>query len=266
MSELGTYSWKKTDNISNSICKILDISCFKHNQSTIPQEFYYFFEVSLQKTFKKKIKLIDDEQNIYESKIYSTRPKSPVIQISWNINFTNYLKNKIQNWEEIKPREKRVFPRLYFEKIDLVTFKVSIKHLDENLSIKEKIDSDHKRSSKEGTEKYVTHKTYERDGLLPKKKKELIYEKYGKLCCEICGFDFYKVYGERGKGFIECHHLNPVSKMDDDQETQMSDLSLICSNCHRMIHRKKDEWLSIDELRDIYVGNNDVSTVSNQSR
>ena len=29
------------------------------------------------------------------------------------------------------------------------------------------------------------------------------------------------------------------------------DLSLLCSNCHRMIHRKK-KWLTIDELKNIY--------------
>ncbi|MDD4221943.1 MAG: hypothetical protein WCQ63_04485, partial [Methanomethylophilus sp.] len=29
--------------------------------------------------------------------------------------------------------------------------------------------------------------------------------------CQICGFDFSKAYGERGRRFIEGHHRKPVS-------------------------------------------------------
>ena len=36
--------------------------------------------------------------------------------------------------------------------------------------------------------------------------------------------------------------------MKDGDETKLSDLSLICSNCHRMIHRDKDHWLTLYEL------------------
>jgi len=28
----------------------------------------------------------------------------------------------------------------------------------------------------------------------------------------VCGFDFKKVYGELGDGFIEAHHLLPISQ------------------------------------------------------
>jgi predicted HNH restriction endonuclease len=26
----------------------------------------------------------------------------------------------------------------------------------------------------------------------------------------VCGFDFAQTYGDRGKGFIECHHIVPL--------------------------------------------------------
>jgi predicted HNH restriction endonuclease len=39
--------------------------------------------------------------------------------------------------------------------------------------------------------------------------------------------------------------------MNEGDETKLSDLSLVCSNCHRMIHKNKDHWLSIEELKDI---------------
>lgn len=116
---------------------------------------------------------------------------------------------------------------------------------------KEKIWSDFSEGSKEGKERYITQKSYERDGVLPKIKKLRVLEETGSLKCEVCNFDFYETYGKHGENYIECHHLKPVSKMKDGDETKLSDLSLICSNCHRMIHRDKDHWLTLDELRNL---------------
>jgi predicted HNH restriction endonuclease len=62
--------------------------------------------------------------------------------------------------------------------------------------------------------------------------------------CMACNFDFDEIYGERGKGFIEVHHINPVSTLEN--ETQINpkdDLIVLCSNCHRIVHRKKDKVL-----------------------
>ena len=44
--------------------------------------------------------------------------------------------------------------------------------------------------------------------------------------------------------------VKSVSDYDKPTKTSISDLVLICSNCHRMIHRKKP-WLSIDELKEL---------------
>ncbi len=79
----------------------------------------------------------------------------------------------------------------------------------------------------------------------------MVLKETGSLKCEVCNFDFYETYGKHGESYIECHHLNPVSKMKNGDETKLSDLSLICSNCHRMIHRDKDHWLTLDELRNL---------------
>ena len=83
-----------------------------------------------------------------------------------------------------------------------------------------------------------------------KKKKKNVFESTGKLDCEVCGFDFKERYGELGEGFAECHHTMPVSKLKKQQKTKLSDLSILCANCHRMIHSKRP-WLSIDELKEI---------------
>lgn len=71
--------------------------------------------------------------------------------------------------------------------------------------------------------------------------------KHGTVC-EVCGFDFTKVYGTHGLGFIEMHHLNPIK--DGRRKTTIDDLRPVCPNCHRMLH-KGNRLLSIDELRQI---------------
>jgi 5-methylcytosine-specific restriction protein A len=102
----------------------------------------------------------------------------------------------------------------------------------------------------EGKVLYKLHKYYERDKKIIKKKKEQVLKQNGKLECEICGFNFQEKYGELGKGFIECHHTVPVAKMPKDYKTKHSDLALVCSNCHRMLHRKMDA-IGIIELKSI---------------
>jgi HNH endonuclease len=56
--------------------------------------------------------------------------------------------------------------------------------------------------------------------------------------------------GERGAGFIECHHTKPPSQLQNGQKTKIGDLKLLCSNCHRMVHARRP-WLTIEELRAI---------------
>ena len=57
--------------------------------------------------------------------------------------------------------------------------------------------------------------------------------------CQACGFKFEKMYGDLGAGFIECHHLDPLSEREGQERlTTLEDLTVLCSNCHRMIHRR----------------------------
>ena len=67
-----------------------------------------------------------------------------------------------------------------------------------------------------------------------------------------CGFDFEKTYGKRGKHFIEVHHVVPLCSKEQEMTINPdTDLICVCSNCHRMIHRSKDEVLTLDQLREI---------------
>jgi len=60
------------------------------------------------------------------------------------------------------------------------------------------------------------------------------------------------VYGELGKGFIEIHHIKPLYSLNEEVEVNpQTDLLPLCPNCHRMIHRKRDKIMSVEELRKI---------------
>ncbi len=83
------------------------------------------------------------------------------------------------------------------------------------------------------------HLRRERNKRAVKQKKKKVLQETGRLACEICGFDFAEKYGERGEGFIECHHNVPLSELGENTSIRLSDLSLVCSNCHRMIHWKR---------------------------
>jgi predicted HNH restriction endonuclease len=68
--------------------------------------------------------------------------------------------------------------------------------------------------------------------------------------CTVCGFNFEKAYGEIGRDFIEAHHTKPIADMQPDEISRVSDLVPVCSNCHRILHRRHPT-LSVQELRDI---------------
>ena len=93
------------------------------------------------------------------------------------------------------------------------------------------------------------HKARERNRkVVQKAKQEHARKNKGNLPCEVCGFDFGKKYGkEIGDFFLEAHHKIPLCKLDELQGTQttVSDLAMVCANCHRMLHRSP---VSIQEL------------------
>lgn len=91
------------------------------------------------------------------------------------------------------------------------------------------------------------HTSRERNPKLVERKKGKFLKENGKLFCEACGFDFEAAYGDRGTGFIECHHTKPVSELRPGERTKVDDLVLLCSNCHRMVHRKRP-WLNMNKL------------------
>jgi 5-methylcytosine-specific restriction protein A len=109
--------------------------------------------------------------------------------------------------------------------------------LSNEVSKIENDDTSETDSVKEGQVLYKFHKVRERDRKIIDAKKKKVLKDKGELKCEACDFDFEKTYGEMGKGYIECHHLIPLSNFQVNKETKIDDLALLCSNCHRMIHK-----------------------------
>jgi 5-methylcytosine-specific restriction protein A len=109
-------------------------------------------------------------------------------------------------------------------------------------------DDDGDDEGQEGRLLKRQHVSRERNRKLVAKKKRSVLKKLGRLECEVCGFNFGVRYGERGDGFIECHHTKPVASLGNGGKTHIDDLALVCANCHRVIHRGKP-WLTIEEVR-----------------
>jgi hypothetical protein len=102
-------------------------------------------------------------------------------------------------------------------------------------------------AAREGNARLVLHLRRERNRRLIEAKKAAVLSATGTLACEACGFDFGKVYGGWGEGFCEVHHRVPLSTLDGEVETRLVDLSVLCSNCHRIVHRQ-DPMPSVEAL------------------
>ena len=96
----------------------------------------------------------------------------------------------------------------------------------------------------EGQARLVQHHIHERS---PRNRAEAI--RIHGTTCKVCGFDFDAVYGEfLARHYIEMHHLRPLSE-HPGIGNPATDLVLLCSNYHSMIHRSTDSMLSVEELQ-----------------
>jgi len=120
--------------------------------------------------------------------------------------------------------------------------------IEESVSELPLIEENEELTFPEGKEKFTLHKSKERNKVLFRKAKELYFKKDNNLSCQICGFSFFDKYGEIGKGFIEAHHTFPISELKEETNTEIEDLAMLCSNCHRMVHRQRP-WLTIELLK-----------------
>ena len=88
------------------------------------------------------------------------------------------------------------------------------------------------------TRKYAYHRKIERNPTAARQAK-----KFHGTRCQACDLNFAERYGEIGRGFIEAHHLKAISALEEGVPVPYdvaADFAVLCSNCHRMIHRSPD--------------------------
>ncbi|MBK8187851.1 MAG: HNH endonuclease [Cellvibrio sp.] len=123
------------------------------------------------------------------------------------------------------------------------------------LSLEEQISADlnsqlHEENFEEGGKKAKLVSYYERNSAL-----RVAAIKIHGTTCKACGFNFFKTYGEIGMNYIEVHHIVPISNfIEVTSVNPKTDLVVLCSNCHRMVHRNKENPLSIEQLQKLLKG------------
>ncbi len=76
----------------------------------------------------------------------------------------------------------------------------------------------------------------------------------GSIECHGCGFRAESVYGGAYKGMIEIHHKRPLFLNSGltrikGLQAALKEVAALCPNCHRIVHRKAGEVLSIPALK-----------------
>lgn len=99
---------------------------------------------------------------------------------------------------------------------------------------------------REGARYQVLVTAYERN---PEARRRCIAA-HGTVCC-ICGFSFGAVYGPEAEGYIQVHHVKPLSEVGGEYVVDpVEDLRPVCPNCHAVLHLS-GRCRSIDEVRQL---------------
>jgi len=96
-----------------------------------------------------------------------------------------------------------------------------------------------------------THNRIERNRMLRKKLISDRLKKEKKLSCDACNTLSLLDRPDVEDAIFEVHHLVPLSKLGTTTTT-LTDVALLCANCHRMAHRlisKSGRWMSIEDIR-----------------
>lgn len=70
----------------------------------------------------------------------------------------------------------------------------------------------------------------------------------GGICC-VCGRDFSNVLDGRGVRVLQVHHRKQLASFDEPTLTKVSDLAVVCANCHLLLHLDPKNALSVESLR-----------------
>ena len=73
----------------------------------------------------------------------------------------------------------------------------------------------------------------------------------GGLACEVCGSTGPAGSDALAEAIFEAHHIIPLSAASE-RKTRLTDMALLCANCHKLIHRliaSEKRWIKPDEAK-----------------
>ena len=203
---------------------------------------------------KYYMNILDDKKELYLAEFFEQVNES---EISWK-----YRPSKRDNRN---PERRRRFEEFYgscdvnislpVDGISVTEFLTDLFHVIEVRQISHDLNSDvtgdQSNAFPEGRRVKKLHQFRERSSRVVREAKRLHADVHdGRMPCEVCGSDFVNQYDQRGESFIEAHHRVPLNQLagNEQAQTQVDDLVLVCSNRHRMLH--KQPWFAVEELKE----------------
>jgi predicted HNH restriction endonuclease len=69
--------------------------------------------------------------------------------------------------------------------------------------------------------------------------------------CQVCGVNFGKIWNGKGLRVLHVHHKKQLAVHNKPRLTKLSDLAVVCANCHMLIHHNPTKAISVESLRKI---------------
>jgi predicted HNH restriction endonuclease len=158
----------------------------------------------------------------------------------WLKNDSDALKSKILRRSNKEVDEQKLINDFFDQQCEVI-------NTDNDLI--RKLEEKQKTSYREGKRLLRLHLTTERNQkLVADAKKAWKRENKDDIRCSVCSFSFREMYGKIGDGYIEAHHKYPIHLLKTESSCGVDDLVPVCSNCHRMLHRKVIT-LTIEDLK-----------------
>lgn len=230
---LKSHSWViYSDTVA---VKKMDKSAFLHHGTGVPRQFCFFFGVDdIAPDDRRDITLRyegEDYQAHFQLHADLTR-----VRLFWKSDFEKVIQEQLPAWysffSQNQNPEKNDPPEFRFERARDGFDNYQVSFIDP-LQIEQDVDSELIEETPprtEGRARSYYGKRYERDS----RNRKIAIGIHGTTCA-VCRFNFAEVYGERGDGYIEIHHINPLSDLETEQIVNpQTDLVPVCSNCHRI--------------------------------
>lgn len=226
----------------------MDKSSFLHHGSGIPHEVAFFIKLNFDnQTDLRRVTLAYCRRTYDAHFELDTHNR---FRLFWKSDFSRLIQSSFLEVYTAFFQDKEIsgnVPLMRLEKLSEKKYSVEFIKLNQ---IEKDVEAEIIEESlprTEGRSRKSYGKRYERD---PRNRRDAIA--YHGVRCKVCGFDFGEVYGEPGAGYTEVHHVVPLSSTDEEQVVDpKKDLVPVCVNCHSIIHRKSDDVLSIEEVKEV---------------